>query len=211
MSTADSAGRPTRTSTPARRGEGGALRRLADAATTTRPVPTGRESAPAGRAAVPAGRESTPTRPTATPSRTGEARTGGERPVSQSGGAPRPANRRVRLTVSRVDPWSAMKLSFLVSVALGIAFVVMTGALWMVLAGMGTFDKVNGIVGDIIQNSGKPFDILDYVGFSRVLSLSIVFAVVDVVLMTAISTLGAFIYNVSANLVGGLHLTLTDD
>ncbi len=122
-----------------------------------------------------------------------------------------PAARRVRLSISRVDPWSAMKLSFLVSVALGIAFVVMTAALWMVLAGMGTFDKVNGIVGDIIQNNGRPFDILDYVGFDRVVSLAIVFSVIDIVLMTAIATLGAFIYNVSANLVGGLHLTLTDD
>ena len=43
------------------------------------------------------------------------------------------------------------------------------------------------------------------------MSLSIVFAVVDVVLLTAVATIGAFIYNVSANLVGGLHLTLTDD
>ena len=49
--------------------------------------------------------------------------------------APRPASaRRVRLTVSRVDPWSAMKVSFLLSVALGIAMVVMVFVLWTILA-----------------------------------------------------------------------------
>ncbi len=131
-----------------------------------------------------------------------------------NGAAPagtRPAPRKVGLTVSRVDPWSALKMSFLVSVALGIAFVVMMAVLWTILSGMGVFSQVNSVVGQLMSNEGKPFDILDYVGFGRVVSLSIVFAVIDVILMTAIATLGAFIYNVSANLVGGLRLTLTDD
>ena len=55
------------------------------------------------------------------------------------------------------------------------------------------------------------FDILDFVGLGRVLSLSIVIAVIDVILITAIATLAAFLYNVSSALVGGLQLTLTDD
>ncbi len=122
-----------------------------------------------------------------------------------------PAGRRVQLTVSRIDPWSALKMSFLLSVALGIALVVATAALWVILAGMGAFDQVNNLVGQIIQDGDKKFDIMDFVGFGRVVSLSIVFAVIDVFLWTAIATLGAFIYNVSSSLVGGLHLTLTDD
>jgi hypothetical protein len=204
VSTADSAGRPARTSTPSRRGEGGALRRLADSATTTRPVPTGREAAPAGRQAA-------QTRSTAAPGSAGEARTGGERPVSQSGGAPRPSSRRVRLTVSRIDPWSAMKVSFLLSVALGIALVIATVVLWTVLDAMGVFDQVNGVIGQVVQDGNSRFDILDFIGFTRVVSLSIVIGVVDVILFTAIATLGAFLYNVSAALVGGVNLTLTDD
>jgi transmembrane protein DUF3566 len=205
VSTADSsAGRPARPSTSGRRGEGGALRRVADSATTTRPVPTGREAAPAGR-------EAAPTRPSAAPGRSGEARTGGERPVSQSGGAPRPSSRRVRLTVSRIDPWSAMKISFLLSVALGIALVIATVVLWTVLDAMGVFDQVNGVVGQVVQDGSSKFDILDFIGFTRVVSLSIVIGVVDVILFTAIATLTAFLYNVSAALVGGVNLTLTDD
>ncbi|MBA4085683.1 MAG: hypothetical protein C0493_12270 [Kytococcus sp.] len=114
--------------------------------------------------------------------------------------------------VSRVDPFSVMKVGFLVSVAMGIAMVVMTGVMWGLLSAMGVFDSVNELAGQIIgDGSGETFDVMDFLGFGRVLSLSIVLAVVDVFLLTAIATLGAFLYNIVASLVGGVHMTLTDD
>ena len=147
--------------------------------------------------------------PSAPPRRAGAP---GGRTTAPSAPAPRPAAaRRVRLTVSRVDPWSAMKISFLLSVALGIAGVVMVFVLWTILAGMGVFDQINGIVGQVVQDGQQRFDIMDFIGLGRVLSLSIVIAVIDVILITAIATLGAFLYNVSSALVGGVQLTLTDD
>ena len=122
------------------------------------------------------------------------------------------APRRVKLSVSRVDPWSVMKMSFLLSVAIGIAGVVMMAVLWMVLSGMGVFADINRTVQDVMNtSSGSKFDLMDYIGLGRVVSLSIVIGVIDVILMTAISTLGAFLYNVCSSLVGGLQLTLTDD
>lgn len=128
-------------------------------------------------------------------------------------GSNRPLSpRRVKLSVSRVDPWTVMKLSFLLSVAVGIAAVVMITVLWMILSGMGVFTDMNRTV-ESVQNttSGAKFDLMNYIGLGRVVSLAIVIAVIDVILMTAISTLGAFLYNVSASLVGGLQITLTDD
>jgi hypothetical protein len=104
-----------------------------------------------------------------------------------------------------------MKMSFLLSVALGIAGVVMVAVLWMILSGMGVFDEVNRMVGTIFSDAENPFDIMDFLGFGRVLSLSIVIGVIDVILMTALATLGAFLYNICSALVGGLQLTLTDD
>lgn len=232
MSTADHAGRPVRSSTPppARqpgRGDGGALRRLAgDAPDRTATREAARPGASEPTRPVPVNRESTP-RPAGTPGTNGATapqRVDGQRPEGQgaaqrpAGAAGRPAaaprrsgGRRVRLTVSRIDPWSAMKMSFLLSVALGIALVVMTVVLWTVLDAMGVFDQVNGVVGQVIQDDGQTFDILDFVGFTRVVSLSIVIGVVDVILFTAIATLSAFLYNVSSALVGGVSLTLTDD
>lgn len=128
---------------------------------------------------------------------------------------PRPGvsarQRRVKLTVSRVDPWSAMKMSFLISVAIGIAGVVMVAVLWMILSGMGVFTQINSVVAQVINDNENPFNIMDFLGFRRVLSLSIVIGVIDVILLTALSTLGAFLYNICSSLVGGIQLTLTDD
>jgi len=170
----------------------------------TRPVPVTRTGeAPAPASTAPS--SSAPTAPVAT-------RSSANISTVTSTPAPRPASsRRVRLTVSRVDPWSAMKIAFLLSVALGIAGVVMVFVLWTILAGMGVFDQINGIVGQVVQDGQQRFDIMDFIGLGRVLSLSIVIAVIDVILMTAIATLAAFLYNVSSALVGGVQLTLTDD
>ena len=143
---------------------------------------------------------------------------GSQRPVPPAGQAPSPeagrraAPRRVKLTVSRVDPWSVMKMSFLLSVAVGIAGVVMMAVLWMILSSMGVFADINRTVEAVLStNNGSSFDLMDYIGLGRVVSLSIVIGVIDVILLTAISTLGAFLYNVCSSLVGGLQLTLTDD
>jgi len=129
-----------------------------------------------------------------------------------AGGERQAAPRRVKLSVSRVDPWSAMKLSFLLSVAVGIAGVVMITVLWLILSSMGVFSDMNRTVEGILNTSnGAKFDLMDYIGLGRVVSLTIVIAVIDVILVTAISTLGAFLYNVCSSLVGGLQITLTDD
>lgn len=120
--------------------------------------------------------------------------------------------RRVRLAVARVDPWSVMKMSFLLSVAIGIAGVILTAVLWMILSTMNVFADVEGVLQSLQTAGGADnFSILDYVGFGRVVSLSIVIGVIDVILMTAIATVMAFLYNICSALVGGIQLTLTDD
>ncbi len=117
--------------------------------------------------------------------------------------------RKARLSVARLDPWSVLKLSFLLAVALGIVGVVMTAVVWNVVNGMGVFTDVNEIVRQV--DGSDRFDILSYVGFERVLSLSVVISVANIVILTALATLFAFIYNLSSGLVGGLHVTLTDE
>lgn len=132
--------------------------------------------------------------------------------ASSTSSAPRPVAgpRRVRLSVSRVDPWSVMKLGFLLSVALGIMTVVAAAVAWQVLDSMGVFADLQSLVTDLgaIEQFGP---ILEYLRLNNIMSIAVVVAVVNVALVTALATLFAFLYNIVAALVGGLHMTLTDD
>ena len=118
--------------------------------------------------------------------------------------------RRVRLAVARIDPWSVMKLSFLLSVAIGIMIVVASAVIWQTLDSLQVFTSLNDTIAEV-TGSADFFPLLEYVAFDRMMSLATMVAVVDVVLLTALSTIGAFLYNIVAALVGGIHLTLTDD
>ncbi|NCT91459.1 DUF3566 domain-containing protein [Cellulomonas sp. APG4] len=130
------------------------------------------------------------------------------RPSAEPAAAAGP--RKVRLAVSRIDPWSVMKLSFLLSVAIGIMIVVSAAVIWQTLNSLEVFTQVNTTIAEI-TGSTSFFDLLEFVAFDRVISLAVMVAVVDIVLLTALSTIGAFLYNIVAALVGGIHLTLTDD
>ena len=131
--------------------------------------------------------------------------------------APRVAGRvrarKARLVLGRVDPWSVMKLSFLLSIALAIVAMVAVFVLWSVLDAMGVFDSVGRTVESVTRSndSAQGVDILDYVGLGKVLSVTFVLSAVNVVLLTALCTLAAFMYNMAASLVGGLHVTFTED
>jgi Transmembrane domain of unknown function (DUF3566) len=121
--------------------------------------------------------------------------------------------RKARLVLGRIDPWSVMKLAFLLSIALAVVAVVAVFVLWSVLDAMGVFDSVGSTVESVTrsQDNAQGVDILTYVGLGKVLSITFVLAAVNVVLMTALCTLAAFLYNMAAGLVGGLHVTFTED
>lgn len=120
--------------------------------------------------------------------------------------------RKARLRLLRVDPWSVMKTSFLLSVAIGIAIFVAVAVLWSVLDAAGVFAAVGNLVLELTASETSPgVDIQDYTALSRVLGFTTLIAVVDVVLITALATLGAFLYNLSAGLLGGLEVTLAED
>jgi Transmembrane domain of unknown function (DUF3566) len=123
------------------------------------------------------------------------------------------APRRARLRLSRIDPWSVMKVSFLLSLAFGIVTVVSVFLVWSVLGAAGVWDSINNTVSDTVSsgNNVSSFDITDYLGMSRVLGFTMLVSVIDVVLITAIATLGAFLYNMAASLLGGIEVTLAED
>jgi len=173
------------------------------AATRPRPKEPTMTTTPAQ---APAANPSAPRTASSTENLTGARPSTGRIPVVGQHGAPR----RVRLAISRVDPWSVMKLSFLLSVAIGIMIVVAAAVIWFTLNGLQVFTKADDLVTQI-TGTESGIDILQYVEFSRIISGATLIAVIDVFLITALATIGAFLYNIVAALVGGVHVTMTDE
>lgn len=226
MSPAASAGTTPRTAAPGAPSPAAPSPAAQSTSAPTAPTPTARPNGSSTGASSTT--QTTPTTQTAPvgPNRDPQSRSEANRRTAQRQGAPRQAGRggppprtgqrrattrRVKLAVARVDPWSVMKLAFLLAVAAGIAGVVLTGVLWLILSGMGVFSDIDRVVREIQPSTTTPFNLMNYIGFGRVISLAIVLGVIDIILMTAIATLGAFLYNICSSLVGGIQLTLTDD
>ncbi len=133
------------------------------------------------------------------------------RPATASSGARR--TRKARLRLARVDPWSVMKTVFLFSVAFGIVAWVATYLLWQILLASGLFAAINSAILDIASspNNTEGWRIEDYLSANKVLGIAALLGVINVVLSTALGTIMAFLYNLSANILGGLELTLAED
>jgi len=172
------------------------------------PAPAG---APGQRPAVPGQR---PAQDRVPEGQAGQRPVQGRSPQGQPGlvkPAPKAKVRRARLLVSKVDPWSVLKMAFLLSVALGIVTVVAAIVLWTVLDLTGIFDQVDSLLGTLAGSEGGGFELKKVASLGQVASFATIIAVVNVVLLTALSMLSAVLYNISATLVGGIGVTLTDD
>jgi hypothetical protein len=148
----------------------------------------------------------------------GAARTGFGGGPGATGSAARPVGsqvrvRKARLRVARVDPWSVMKVSFVLSIALGIVTLVGTAVVWEVLNALGVFSSLNKTVGDLTSggSGSNSFNLASVLSFTRVEGYMLIVALVDVVLVTALATLAAYLYNLSSGFVGGLEVTLAED
>ncbi|NYH44155.1 hypothetical protein HNR22_003882 [Micromonospora jinlongensis] len=118
--------------------------------------------------------------------------------------------RRARLNLKRIDPWSVMKFAFAVSVVLFIVVVVATSVLYLALDAMGVFQSVNDSLSDLVNAGGGESTSGFQITAKGVILSSALIGLVNVVLFTALATLGAFVYNVCADLVGGIELTLAE-
>ena len=123
----------------------------------------------------------------------------------------RPSGRKARLRLVRVDPWSVMKMALALSIALAIVFVVAVVIVWLVLSAAGVWDAINDSISAVLDGDTNGFDVEDYVSLERVAGIALVLAALNVVLMTTLATLGAFLYNLAASLLGGLEVTLAED
>jgi hypothetical protein len=119
--------------------------------------------------------------------------------------------RQAHLTVARIEPWSVMKFSFVVSlVAFVILFVAVT-VLYGSLEGLGVFDSLQRVVSDVTSSQGSAgVNAKAWFSASRVLGYTALLGSLNIVLITAMATIGAVVYNLTSRLVGGVEVTLKE-
>ena len=116
---------------------------------------------------------------------------------------------RASMQIRRIDPWSTLKVSLLLSVALFFVWMIAVAFLYLVLGGMGVWTKLNSNVGDLLTSaSGASGG--ELVSSGTIFGGAALIGLVNIVLLTAAATIGAFIYNLTTDLVGGVEVTLAD-
>ena len=124
--------------------------------------------------------------------------------VSRRGRGPVRASMQIR----RIDPWSTLKVSLLLSVALFFVWMIAVAFLYLVLGGMGVWAKLNSNVGDLLNNtSGSAGEL---VSSGTIFGGAVLIGLVNIVLLTAMATIAAFVYNLATDLIGGVEVTLAD-
>lgn len=116
---------------------------------------------------------------------------------------------RASMQVRRIDPWSALKVSLLLNVALFFVWMIAVAFLYLVLGAMGVWSKLNSNVGDLLTTGGGGGG-ADLVSAGSIFGGAALIGLVNIVLLTAMATVGAYIYNLSTDIVGGVEVTLAD-
>jgi hypothetical protein len=118
--------------------------------------------------------------------------------------------RRASLQLRHLEPWSVLKVSLVLSVAGFLAWMVAVGMLYGVLGGMGVWDQLNGTYSDLTSTSVDAQSGGELISAGGVFGVAALVGLVNIVLITAMCTVGAFIYNASADLAGGIEITLSE-
>ncbi|ANF32188.1 hypothetical protein A0130_11300 [Leifsonia xyli] len=122
----------------------------------------------------------------------------------------RPASaKQVRLKLVYIDFWSTVKLSFLAGICLAIIAIVGTFLVWTVLDRTGIFDQVNSLFKDISGAGGS--DLRSILGLGQVMGFSLIVAILDIVVVTALGAVFALLYNLSVKITGGLLVGFTNN
>jgi Transmembrane domain of unknown function (DUF3566) len=132
----------------------------------------------------------------------------------KTGNVPRGAapTRRAQLVLARIEPWSVMKFSFMISLVGWVVLFVAVAALYYVLNKLGVFHSIQSTISEVTSSKGSAGSDANGQWFSasRILGYTMLIGAVNVVLITALATVGAVIYNLVTHLAGGIEVTLKE-
>ncbi len=121
------------------------------------------------------------------------------------------STKQVRLKLVYIDFWSVVKLAFLVAIALAIIMIVGTFLLYIVVYQTGVFDQVNKLVADVIDKKDGNFDLGSVLSLPQVMGFTVIVALLNTVIITALGAVIAILYNLSVKITGGLLIGFTNN
>ncbi|WP_242613962.1 DUF3566 domain-containing protein [Actinomadura roseirufa] len=121
--------------------------------------------------------------------------------------------RKAQLQLARLEPWSVMKFSFVMSLVCFVVLLVAVVVLYAILSGLGVFDAISDTINSLTKQQGETTGGVDagsWFSFFRIFGYTVLVGALNVLLITALSTVGSVIYNLAADLVGGVEVTLKE-
>lgn len=110
------------------------------------------------------------------------------------------------LVLRRIDPWSAFTTVLGLMFALYLVWMVAIGVTYLLLSGMGVWDRLGGLLSGVAGDASA-----SAIGPSTIFLYSGGVGLLNVLLLSILSTLAVFIYNLAAGLTGGgVQVTLSD-
>ena len=119
--------------------------------------------------------------------------------------------RRARLKVSHMGPLSVLRISLTFSLCMFIVLLVAVAALWAVLDSAGVFRSIINAATTLTNDTKDNHPgVADWLSFGRVMLIAVVLGAANVIAFTLLSTIGAMLYNLCSDFVGGVEVTLVE-
>jgi len=126
-------------------------------------------------------------------------------------GSSKRSARQAHLTIARVEPWSVMKFSFVVSLVAFVILFVAVSVIYGTLSALGVFTSLQHVVQSVTSSQDSAgVNAAKWFTASRILSYTALLGALNIVLITAMSTIGAVVYNLTSRLIGGVEVTLRE-
>jgi Transmembrane domain of unknown function (DUF3566) len=126
------------------------------------------------------------------------------RPVAARPGtaAAQAVDRRARLVLRRLDPWSVLKFSLLFYLCLMLVGLLVFAVIWFVLVNMGVFEEISKFAGNFNINVAFPA--------GKVFRWYILLGLLGVVLWSIVTVLATLLFNLINDITGGIEMVLAE-
>lgn len=115
--------------------------------------------------------------------------------------------RTAALQLRRIDPWTVLRLSLIVSVVMFFVWMIAVGLLYLSLDALDVWDRINSTYSTLVSSSTAE-EVGTLITPGTVFGVTAVVGAVNIILFTALSAVFALVYNASAAMAGGIEVTL---